>query len=441
MRNLLIVLCVFVSVTTQAQHNSAQSLSLSESLTLTHPGEFTNKKANEYFTSLIGGCNSSSNFFDVQSNYLTDAFDACITVPSSSTAVNSLAIVGMANNYTTGGAKRTAVGAGYFQGIGFVGGAATWGINTLVTMHCASPCTGGSIIGYESDIGPGTNTAPRQILGIQMGGGCAPPCGTVPSGSNATAIIIEPVSWSWHYGLAFNRGATDTYGIFLDGAAPSGNSGSQTIGFQSWNAGHPIVHVMYQDGSGNLNITGSGYRYKTIINEGLMIHGDLQVDGNVLKGGGSFQIDHPLDPANKYLYHSFVESPDMMNVYNGNVVTNNRGLATVVLPDYFEALNRDFRYQLTVIGQFAQAIVAKKIGHNRFVIRTSKPNVEVSWQVTGIRQDAYANAHRIQVEEEKPPREQGHYLHPELFGATEKEAIGATSPPAMTLPVTTAVTN
>jgi hypothetical protein len=147
--------------------------------------------------------------------------------------------------------------------------------------------------------------------------------------------------------------------------------------------------------------------------------------GTLSKHAGSFKIDHPLDPANKYLYHSFVESPDMMNVYNGNVTTDKRGYATVTLPDYFEALNRDFRYQLTVIGQFAQAIVATKIGNNRFVIRTNKPKVEVSWQVTGIRQDAYANAHRIPVEEDKPAGQQGHYLHPELFGQPETKSIAA----------------
>ena len=118
----------------------------------------------------------------------------------------------------------------------------------------------------------------------------------------------------------------------------------------------------------------------------------------------------------------------MMNVYNGNVVTDKHGKATVVLPEYFEALNRDFRYQLTVVGQFAQAIVAKKVDHNSFVIRTSKPKVEVSWQVTGIRQDAYANAHRIEVEEDKPHQEQGHYLHPELFGAPPEQAVGYQAP-------------
>jgi len=142
--------------------------------------------------------------------------------------------------------------------------------------------------------------------------------------------------------------------------------------------------------------------------------GDLQVIGNLSKATGTFKIDDPLDPANKYLYHSFVESPDMMDVYNGSVTTDKHGVATVVLPDYFEALNGDFRYQLTAIGSFAQATVAKEIHNNRFTIRTSKPLVKISWQVTGIRRDAYAKAHPIQVEEEKPPRERGHYLHPEL---------------------------
>ncbi len=150
------------------------------------------------------------------------------------------------------------------------------------------------------------------------------------------------------------------------------------------------------------------------------IPGNLLVTGAVSKGGGSFVIDHPLDPLNKYLYHSFVESPDMMNIYNGNVTTNARGHAVVRLPAYFEALNRDFRYQLTVMGRFAQAIVARKISGNSFVIKTNRPRVEVSWQVTGVRRDAYANTNRIRVEEEKPERERGLYLHPEAFGRTKQ---------------------
>ena len=126
-------------------------------------------------------------------------------------------------------------------------------------------------------------------------------------------------------------------------------------------------------------------------------------------------IDHPLDPKNKYLRHSFVESPEMMNVYNGNVTTDDNGDASIVLPEYFETLNADFRYQLTVIGQFAQAIVVQEIRHNHFTIKTDRPRVKVSWQVTGVRQDLWAGANRIAIEEEKGAGERGRYLHPELF--------------------------
>jgi len=155
---------------------------------------------------------------------------------------------------------------------------------------------------------------------------------------------------------------------------------------------------------------------------------NVDVLGTLSKGGGSFKIDHPLDPANKYLYHSFVESPDMKNMYDGNITTDDAGLASVTLPNWFETLNRDFRYQLTVIGQFAQAIVASEISGNQFSIRTDKPNVKVSWQVTGTRQDAFANAHRIEVEVEKAPADRGHYLYPELVGAPATARIGYMAP-------------
>jgi hypothetical protein len=155
----------------------------------------------------------------------------------------------------------------------------------------------------------------------------------------------------------------------------------------------------------------------------------VNVVGTLSKGGGSFKIDHPLDPANKYLYHSFVESPDMMNIYNGNVTTDGAGLATVTLPAWFESLNRDFRYQLTVIGQFAQVIVASEISGNHFSIRTDKPSVKVSWQVTGVRQDAFANANRIPVEVEKAPADRGRYLYPEAIGQPVTARIGYEAPP------------
>jgi hypothetical protein len=155
-----------------------------------------------------------------------------------------------------------------------------------------------------------------------------------------------------------------------------------------------------------------------------LFHGDVHVQGTLSKSAGAFRIDHPLDPAHKYLQHSFVESPQMKNVYDGLVRTNERGFATVRLPAYFQALNRDFRYQLTVHGRsFAQALVCREIANNRFTIRTNRPGVKVSWQVTGIRRDVYANAHRIQPELAKPSDERGLYLYPELYGKPRSQSI------------------
>lgn len=143
--------------------------------------------------------------------------------------------------------------------------------------------------------------------------------------------------------------------------------------------------------------------------------GNVKITGALSKPGGGFLVDHPGDPENKFLSHSFVESPDMLNVYSGTVTTDDDGNARVRLPDYFETLNGDFRYQLTVIGQFAQVMVSEEIARNEFGVRSDVPHVQVCWQVTGVRQDAWAEAHRIPVEEDKSPAEKGRFLHPELF--------------------------
>lgn len=139
----------------------------------------------------------------------------------------------------------------------------------------------------------------------------------------------------------------------------------------------------------------------------------LNVHGDVSKGGGSFEIDHPLDPLNKILRHSFVESPDMKNIYDGIATLDAHGEAVVELPAYFEALNRDYRYQLMPLGVPASGLYVKeKIKNNRFTIAGGAPHGKVSWQVTGIRQDTYAREHPIVAEEEKATPG---YLYPELY--------------------------
>jgi hypothetical protein len=147
-------------------------------------------------------------------------------------------------------------------------------------------------------------------------------------------------------------------------------------------------------------------------------------NGNLtVTGTKNFKIDHPLDPENKYLHHAAIESSEVLNIYSGNVTTDENGEAVVSLPEWFEAINQDFRYQLTVVGQFAQAIVASKIKDNRFQIKTNAAQVEVSWQVTGIRSDAAMRKHPFKVEENKLESERGYYLSPEAFGQSEERSI------------------
>ncbi len=152
--------------------------------------------------------------------------------------------------------------------------------------------------------------------------------------------------------------------------------------------------------------------------------GNAHVTGTLTKGGGGFKVDHPLDPTNQYLYHSFVESPDMMNIYNGNVLLDANGEAWVELPAWFEALNRDFRYQLTCLGRFAPVYVAEPVRENKFKISGGAAGMEVSWQVTGIRHDPFAEHNRIPVEQQKLPEEVGTYMHPEAYGAPGATLLG-----------------
>jgi len=129
------------------------------------------------------------------------------------------------------------------------------------------------------------------------------------------------------------------------------------------------------------------------------------------------------DDANKYLYHFSLESDEPANVYSGNVTLDDSGEATVRLPGWFGALNNDFRYQLTCIGGFAQVYIADEISDNQFRIAGGTPGMKVSWQVTGIRHDAFAKAHRVHVETEKTGKERGKYLHPVEHGVSETMGI------------------
>ena len=206
-------------------------------------------------------------------------------------------------------------------------------------------------------------------------------------------------------------------GVRANGAdADSGGAGIQAFGGSASGAGHT-------GGDGVVGVGGFPLAGATEGRAGVFF-GNVEIIGSLnVSGTKNFKIDHPLDPENKYLYHAAIESSEVLNVYSGNVITNENGEATVRFPDWFESINRDFRYQLTVVGTFAQAIVADEIQNNRFTIRSNAPGVKVSWQVTGVRSDALMRKQPFKVEEDKPERERGTYLSPQAFDQPEEKGV------------------
>ena len=212
--------------------------------------------------------------------------------------------------------------------------------------------------------------------------------------------------------------ASGVTGVVL--ATSAGGSSSGVRGINNSTTGSGIGVYGYQAGSGwgiygtvgNTTLGYAGY-----------FSGRVNVTGALSKGSGTFKIDHPLDPTNKYLYHSFVESPDMKNIYDGVVTLDANGQAEITLPDWFGALNKDFRYQLTCIGGYAPVYILKEVSNNMFSIGGGTPGLKISWQLTGIRKDPYAEKNRVKVEEDKPENERGKYLYPEAYGLPKNMGV------------------
>ncbi len=314
----------------------------------------------------------------------------------------------------------------------------------------------------------GTNTNSSNVLnagvvGISTASGGNGVTGIAENGAGAYGVYgkaimgtgVRAISTS---GSALWGNSTDGVGVRGGSVTDVGVVGESTAraGVRGINHGSlnpPDAGVVgesdSQDGNGVAGFANHGSAAYAIYGEALdggwagYFQGKAHVNGVLSKSSGSFKIDHPLDPGNKYLSHSFVESPDMMNVYNGLITTDESGYAIVTLPAWFQTLNRDFRYQLTIIDEadgedFVQAKVVSGVKDNQFMLRTSAPQTKVSWQITGIRQDPWANAHRIQVEELKTTIERGLYLHPELYGEsaeagmqTVKARAAALNPPVV----------
>jgi hypothetical protein len=352
---------------------------------------------------------------------------------------SGVAIVGTSPNTGVRGISSASAGAGV-SGAGVdsdgvygetSGGGGVYGVHGYAGEYSVGDGVLGESVAGHGVVGKSHASEGRGVLGEHSDGNKGV-LGTQYYGARGT-----------HQNGNWGAAGTKNYGVRGEntsghwgalGAADYGVYGKQSDDctwncFAGWFDGTVwVTDDLYVDGSTSLDWTE--------IADDLFVHdnadiwdnahvgGHLEVDLTITKGGGGFKIDHPLDPTNKNLLHSFVESPDMKNIYDGVATLDGSGEAWVHLPEWFEALNRDFRYQLTCIGRFAPVYVADKISNSSFRIAGGEPGMEVCWMVTGIRRDAFAEAYRIPVEEMKPPDKQGLYLHPEAFGLGEEMSIG-----------------
>lgn len=268
--------------------------------------------------------------------------------------------------------------------------------------------------------------------------------GNIGIGTTTPTTAKLVISSTTDDGLRSTTNAASSFGVYGGGTsagvrgecATSSGSGVYGVSNAAGNGGGGVPAGVRGDataagvaGGAFFNNVGTALYAQSTSGTAGFFSGNVTVTGNLsVSGTKNFVIDHPLDPANKLLYHISIESDEMLNIYSGTVTTDSTGMATITMPAWCDALNTDFRYQLTIVDdsgsdEFVQAKVARKMKDNAFAIRTSKPNTEVSWQVSGVRHDAWAKANPRTIEVEKTGADKGKFLSPEAFGSPTANAI------------------
>ena len=292
------------------------------------------------------------------------------------------------------------VGPGVFA---TTGGNSLWGITGNISSA--------AVIGDSSS---GEAVVARQNGAI---------CQNNPGDCNGIGAMVGRHDGPGGYGV---RGfVTDPEGAIgvLGQAGISGGTGTAVRGenVNAANNGNAVVGTTNGGGAGifgtetSSNVAALAGRF----DGNVQINGDLAVTGT--KTG--FQIDDPRAPAGRTLSHTPVETDTLTVVYSGNVRTGGDGRATVRLPAYAAEIAGRWRYQLTPIGTFGQAIVEREVRGGTFVVRTKKPGTKVSWSVTGTRRDAYAKAHPFRAVRQKAGAARGRYLHPDLYGQPASKGV------------------
>ncbi len=306
-----------------------------------------------------------------------------------------------------------------------------YGVRGRASSATAGAANAGNVYGvYATSVSDGENRYGVYAIGDAR-------TSSITTG-NSHGVYASATDGAIAYGLkSYAASATDGYGLYCEVTGNGSGTGSHNYVHNNGSGGAGIGtnnHVFDNDNNGYAvagtasgnSLTGYGVfgaSYSNGTNWAGYFSGDVNVTDTIYMAAKVTKMDHPLDPENQNLLLTGIDSPEMVVKTSGNVVTDAAGEAAVTLPGYFTAMADNFRYQLTVIGQFAQAIVGEEVSGNQFGIKTDKPGVKVSWEITGERIDNYAKAHRSVPEVAKSAEQRGRYLHPEAFNLPPERSV------------------
>lgn len=261
----------------------------------------------------------------------------------------------------------------------------------------------------------------------------------IQANTNASSTLTSAIVGSSSGGASGVSGqvestATAAQGIYGNNLRTSGGYGSYGIG-HTGTVGETNYQLGYGTYGRNYNAIGPlgnsvgayGLGYVGVWGDQSDVNGySVYANGDFgAAGTKAFAIDHPLDPEHKYLKHYSIESNEVLNMYRGTIPFDGNGEATVTMPDYFNAVNANFSYQLTPIGGYAPLFIKEKLNGGKFVIAGGTPGMEVSWTVYAERNDPYLQQHpeSKSVEVNKEEWNQGKYLQPDLYGQPDSKRI------------------
>jgi hypothetical protein len=345
----------------------------------------------------------------------------CVKGKGGGGATGSVVGAGGASASGVGTTKFSGGDGGDYPGQGGGGGGGAAGLNGAGAKGGTGPgpkgggggggANGGSVGSNSSDDNGAAGGAGASGGGTGgTGGTAAATGGTGSAGGTGTNFDATHGSGA---GGGGGGGATGGPGNTTGGGGTGGLYGGGGGGTGSDFVGGATVGTAGSGAAGVIVIT---YTPKQICFTGNVQFTTLVVSGNLTKSVTNFLIDHPLDPHNKLLSYSAVESNDVKNIYDGVADLDDNGEATVQLPDYFEALNKDFRYQYFAMHEPMPNLYVTEVHDNRFMLKGGIPHGQVSWQITGKRNDAYVRTHTIYGEVDKGPGQpvnKGEYIFPD----------------------------